>query len=262
MFERIGELWLERTRPARAGPAPGLLLVHGMWGGSWYWRNLLRRFAEAGWGAWAVNLRGHHGSAPGVEVGALRVRDYVADVAGCVAELGDVVLVGHSMGGLIAQKVAEAAPLRAAAFLMSAPPRGILALRWRVLSRLGRYAGALLAGRAFLPTRADADALLFNLLAPELRRDAYARLVPESGRAAREIVLGLVGVDARRLRCPTLVVGAARDAIAPPAVQRRIAAKYGSEYRELPAHAHMAMVEDGWEALADELARWLGKVVV
>jgi non-heme chloroperoxidase len=262
VFERIGNLWLERQRPAGPGPAPRVLLVHGMWGGSWYWRDLSRRVAAAGWDAWAVNLRGHHGSDPGVEVGRVRVRDYVADVAGCVAELGDVVLIGHSMGGLIAQKVAELAPLRAAVFLMSAPPRGITALRWPVLSRLVRYAGPLLASRPFVPTRADADALLFTLLAPDVRRDAYARLVPESGRAAREIALGLVGVDARRLRCPTLVVGAARDAISPPAVQRRIAAKYRSEYRELPAHAHMAMLEDGWEALADELASWLGKVVV
>jgi pimeloyl-ACP methyl ester carboxylesterase len=260
VYERIGQLWLERKPPIR-GPARGrVLLVHGMWGGSWYWGYLLRRFAEAGWDAWAVNLRGHHGSDPGVEVGGLSVRDYVADVTRCVAELGEVVLIGHSLGGLVVQKTAEQVPLRAAVFVTSAPPRGIPALHWPVLRRLGCYAGAMLGGRAFVPSRADADALLFNNLPPDVRRDAYARLVPESGRAAREVALGLVAVDPARVRCPTLVVGAGLDAITPCRVQRRIATKYGSEYRELPPHAHMLMLEDGWEAVADELLGWLARV--
>jgi pimeloyl-ACP methyl ester carboxylesterase len=260
VYERIGQLWLERKPPVRAPARGRVLLVHGMWGGSWYWGYLLRRFAEAGWDAWAVNLRGHHGSDPGAEVGGLSVRDYVADVTRCVAELGEVVLIGHSLGGLVAQKAAEQVPLRAAVFVTSAPPRGIPALHWPMLRRLGRYGGAMLANRAFVPSRADADVLLFNNLAPDVRRDAYARLVPESGRAAREVALGLVAVDPACVRCPTLVVGAGRDAITPCRVQRRIAAKYGSEYRELPRRAHMLMLEDGWEAVADELLDWLAQV--
>lgn len=260
MNERIGELWLER----RAPPAPRfrarLLLVHGMWGGSWYWTNYLRRFAEAGWEAWAVNLRGHHGSHPSVEVGGVGVRDYVADVLACVAHIGDVVVVGHSLGGLVAQQVAAETQLRAAVFLASAAPRGIVVLRWPVLARLVRYAGPIFRGRPFLPSPADADALLFNNLAADLRRAAYARLVPESARAARELALGLVAVDAARVRCPTLVVGGRLDAMIPAAVQRRIAAKYGAEYREWPGHAHMPMLEAGWEAGAGELLGWLAKV--
>lgn len=261
MFERIGELWLERKPPPPTGAAGRLLLVHGMWGGSWYWAHWTRRFAAAGWDTWAVNLRGHHGSAPGVQVDRLGIGAYVADVARCVAELGDVVVIGHSMGGLVVQKVAEAGGLRAAVFLTSAPPRGIVAVRWPVLSRLGRYAGALLSGRAFLPSPADAQALLFNNLPPDLARDAYARLVPDSGRAAREVALGLIPVDASRVRCPVLVIGAGLDRITPLGVQRRIAAKYGGDFREMPRHAHMPMLEAGWEAAADRLLGWLGERV-
>jgi non-heme chloroperoxidase len=258
VFERIGELWLERKLPPRVGPPRGrLLFVHGAWGGSWYWAHWLRRFAEAGWDAWAVNLRGHHGSQPGTAVDGLGVRDYVADVTRCVAAIGDAALIGHSLGGLIVQKVAEQQSPRAAVVLTSVPPRGILAVRGPVLRRLSRYTGALLSGRGFVPTEADARALLFNDLTPEVARDAYARLVPESGRAAREAALGLVAVDATRVRCPVLVVGAARDAIVPAAIGRRLAARYRAEYRELAGHAHMPMLEEGWEAVADDLLGWL-----
>ncbi len=257
MFERIGELWLERRAPR--APVGRLLLVHGMWGGSWCWGAWLPRLAAAGWDTWAVNLRAHHGSHPGLPVDGLGVEAYVEDVTRCVAELGEAAVIGHSLGGLVALKAAEQVRLRAAVLLTSAPPRGILAVRGPVLARLPRYLGPLLTGRGFLPTAADARAFLFNALPPDLARDAHARLVPESGRVAREVALGRVAVDPARLGCPLLVVAGRRDAITPAAVGRRIAARYGAEYRELPAHAHMPMLEPGGEAVALELAAWLGR---
>ncbi len=260
MTEQIGDLWLEH-RPPSAGPRRGpLLLVHGMWGGSWYWANYVGLFAAAGWDCWALNLRGHHGSRPVPDVGRVRVRDYVADVLAVVAAVGEPAVIGHSMGGLVAQKAAETTAFRAAVFLTSAPPRGILAVRGPVLWRLLPYTRALLGGRPFVPRPRDAEALFLNNLAPDVRREAYARLVPESGRAAREMALGRVAVDAARVRCPTLVVGALRDRITPVAIQRRIAAKYRSDYRELDGHAHMPMIEAGWDAVGQELAAWLAKV--
>ena len=258
MFERIGELWLERKLPPRAGPPLGrLLLVHGAWGGSWYWAHWLRRFAEAGWDAWAVNLRGHHGSQPGTPVDGLSVGDYVGDVTRCVAAIGDAALIGHSLGGLIVQKVAEQQSPRAAILLTSAPPRGILAVRGAVIRRLSRYTGALLSGRGFVPTVADARALLFNDAGPGrgAGRLRSARAGVRPGR--REAALGMVSVDAARVRCPVLVVGAERDAIVPVAIGRRLAARYRAEYRELAGHAHMPMLEEGWEAVADDLLGWL-----
>ena len=115
----------------------------------------------------------------------------------------------------------------------------------------------VLSGRGFVPTAADARALLFNNMPPELARDAHARLVPESGRAAREVALGRIAVDPARLRCPVLVVAAERDAITPVAIGRKLASRYRAEYRELAGHAHMPMLEEGWEAVADDLLGWL-----
>jgi pimeloyl-ACP methyl ester carboxylesterase len=258
MDERIGDLWLEHWPPPSAGRGR-LLLVHGMWGGSWYWRPWLARFADGGWDTWAVNLRGHHGSGPATRVGQAGLADYVGDLHACARALGDVAVVGHSMGGLLALALAGTAAVRAAVLLTSAPPRGILALRGPVLARLPRYVAALLGSRPFLLRRADADALLFNNLAPELRADAYARLVPESGRAARELALGRVAVAPARVRCPVLVVGAGRDAITPPAIQRAIAARYRAEYQEWPGHAHMLMLEAGGAGVADAIVAWLAR---
>src|ERR1700674_4096534 len=133
-----------------------------MWGGGWYFRNYLYAAAQAGWDAWTLDLRGHGLSpAPG-GLGRVSLADYVADVRRCLDHLGETVLVGHSMGGLIAQKAAEGGGVAAAVFLTSAPPRGINAIEWPVLSRMARYVPAMLGDRAFTASRAHADFLFLN----------------------------------------------------------------------------------------------------
>jgi pimeloyl-ACP methyl ester carboxylesterase len=259
--ERIGDLLLEKVGPSGRSGRPPLLFVHGMHGGSWYWANYMRAAAEAGWEAWALNLRGHHGSRPVPSLGKVSVLDYVRDVLDCLQALEKVVLVGHSMGGLIAQKVAEAGGVRAAVFLTSAPPKGISVLRWPVVSRMVRNLCAIFSNSSLIPNRADADALVFNKLPPRLRQWAFDQFVPESGRAARELAFGLVRVDPRQTTCPMLVVGAEHDMITPVAVQRKIAARYHAEYLEMAGHAHMLMLEDSWERSIRQILAWAERAI-
>ena len=264
--EDHGELSIDGLRVEHAAPASPrkpapLLLVHGAWGGSWYLRNYLYAAALAGWDTWAVNLRGHGGSRPVADLGRVSVLDYVEDVRDCAQALGQPVVIGHSMGGLIAQKVAESGAARAAVFLTSAAPRGVVVLRWPVVSRMGRYLPALIRDRPFAATFEHAAALELNRLSPERQAWAYAQLQAESGRAMRELALGAIAVDPASVRCPTLVVGAGDDRITPPAVQRRIAERYGSEYVEVSGHAHMLMLEDGWERPFARVLDWLDRVV-
>lgn len=261
LTERIDDLVLEHAAPAGRTRPRSVLFVHGMWGGSWYLRNYLYAAAQAGWDAWALNLRGHGESpAPG-GLGRASVLDYVADVRRCLDRLGEAVLVGHSMGGLIAQKAAEGGGVAAAVFLTSGPPRGIIALRWPVISCMARYVPAMLADRAFTVSRAHADFLLLNRLAPAQRDWAFPRFGAESGRAARELVLGRIAVEPGAIRCPTLVVGAEHDRITPASLQRRIARRYRAEYQEAAGHAHMLMLEDGWERPFKDVLAWMERAV-
>ena len=238
-----------------------MLFVHGMHGGSWYLRSWLYAAAHAGWDAWALNLRGHHGSRPVPDLGRVSVLDYVDDVHDCLRTLGEAVVVGHSMGGLVAQKAVEGSRARAAVFATSAAPKGIRAVTWPVFWRMPRYLPAILRSRPFTIGPEDAAALLGNRMTPAQQAWAYPQLAAESGRAAREMALGAIAVDPTALRCPTLVVGAADDRITPISVERKIAARYGSEYLEAAGHAHMLMLEEGWEKPFADILSWLARVV-
>ena len=91
---------IDKGSCSEAHPVP-LLFVHGSWHGAWCWdEHFLDFFADKGYRAVALSLRGH-GASPGKE--RLRwtgIQEYVDDVAETAAQLQtQSVLVGHSMGG-------------------------------------------------------------------------------------------------------------------------------------------------------------------
>lgn len=252
--------------PAHANRPP-MLLVHGMFGGAWQFENYQRFFAARGWSTYAVELRSHHGSRPVPDLGNVSVSDYVADALevarALTAEHGrPPVTIGHSMGGLITQKLAEAGAIVAAVLLCSAPPRGVIPFGPTLLRRMVPHLGNILRGRPLVASREDADALMFNRTPVEERDAQFEQIVPESGRAAREMALGLVGVDARRVRVPLLSVGSADDQFVHPRVARALARRYNGTLLEFARHGHHILLEPGWERAAEAIDHWLAQTVL
>ena len=241
--------------PAVGRPRPAsLLFVHGMWGGAWVWERWLPFFAARGWDGYALNLRGRAGARPVADIG----RVPLTDAASVARRLGAVVVVGHSMGGLVAQALAATLAPVAAVAVTPAAPRGIWPLRSaELVAATLRYAPALLRSRPLLPSRRVMTRLAFDRLPPAEREGVYARLVPESARQARDIALRGFAVDAAAVRCPMLVIAAAGDRITPPVVVRRVAQRYGATLYEYPGFGHMLPLEPRWQEVAVDVAAWL-----
>lgn len=236
---------------------PPILLIHGMFGGAWMWEHYQSMFARHGYTSHAVNLRGHHGSRPVPDIGTVSVNDYVDDALEVARALGNPIVIGHSMGGLIAQKVAEAGACRALVLIASAPPRWIPAVSRVLGMRLLKYLPKLVGHKPLLPKRRDADVLMFNRT-PAADRDAqWARLVAESGKAGFELSLGVIGVSASRVTAPTLVVTGLDDLFVVPRIARSLARKYGATLKEYGSFAHHIITEPGWERPCGEVIEWL-----
>jgi len=267
---RLGDLTAVAAHPdapAVPPPRPPILFVHGYMVGAWYFEPYQRFFAERGWPSWAINLRGRAAERWAGALGRVTIADYTADAlraARALAERAGVerpVVIGHSMGGLVAQKVAEAGMAEAAVLLCSAPPRGVRSLSPRLLAAQLRHLWPTLRRRAITAGRDEFGYFSLNRMPAEEHDAYYARAVPDSSTAGRELLFNSVAVDERRVRCPVLVVAATEDRFFKPQVERRLAAKYGAEFLEFSGHAHLLLCEPGWEGPAARIERWLADAV-
>src|SRR3974377_352165 len=87
------------------------VLIHGTWHGGWAWNEVIGYLSRKGHRAYAPTLAGH---GPGARRVGTTHRDCVASVVGYIQEhkLTNVILVGHSFGGTVVQRVAEEIPDR------------------------------------------------------------------------------------------------------------------------------------------------------
>jgi len=167
------------------------------------------------------------------------------------------VIIGHSMGGLVAQMLAERGEARATVLMSSAPPHGISVFTFELVRRQWRYLPAILRSRAVVAREEDFIPLVLNRIPRDDQRDLFSRFVPDSGRAGRELLLGTIRIDENKVRCPMLCVGGDDDHFIPLRTVRRIAAKYRSPLHVAPGHGHLLMQEPGWESVADAIAAWI-----
>jgi len=108
-----------------------LLLVHGFTGAKEDFGEVLDRFADAGWHAVAPDLRGHGSSSQPASEDAYDLELFADDLWALVDALGweEFVLLGHSMGGMIAQVAATRHPSRLRGLVLMdtshGPPDGV-----------------------------------------------------------------------------------------------------------------------------------------
>ncbi len=103
------------THKRGSSDLPNLILVHGAGGNHLGWPPELRRLP--GYAVYAVDLPGHGRSAP---PGRSSITTYTDDVAALIDGLGleNAVIIGHSMGGAIAQMMALRHPDKTAGIIL------------------------------------------------------------------------------------------------------------------------------------------------
>ncbi|MCP9625280.1 alpha/beta hydrolase [Nocardia otitidiscaviarum] len=240
------------------GERPPILFLHGVFGRPALLRPWLDYFQRAGFDCVAPALPGRDPVGHAV-LRRTGIRDCVDVALAAYDDLGeDAIVIGHSMGGLIGQRVAAARDCRALVLLASIPA-GVLWPQLRPLPHLFPVLPAVLAGRSFLPSERTMRAVPLSTLTRAEQEQIVPQLVPDSGRIFRAMTLGLpsVRVDAAAVTCPVLCVSAGADRNVAPWISARIAARYRAEHQRHPGLPHWIIAESAVPRVAPSVLRWL-----
>lgn len=251
-----------------------ILFIHGMWGTPKVWENFAPAFEAAGYVCECLRLPFHDtliSETPNPNIGTASLRDYVDFVVARVSKTDTPpILVGHSMGGLIAQMVAAEVELAGVIALTPAPPAGVFALR---PSTMRIFKNILLTPKFWKkPTCLGYKAARYGLLHTLSEADArahYKDMVWESGRATFEIAFWTLDkskaarLNRDKIRCPVLLVSGGQDRIVPTGVVKASARRYKGRCDTIcfEDHSHWLIGEAGYGQVADACIDWLSKRV-
>lgn len=248
---------------ARALKQP-ILMVHGGFSGAWTFDLFRLPFEAAGHAVTAIDLPGH---APGDSRGAVAgqsLTDYVKAVGEAIkAQPAPPVLLGHSMGGLVAQLAAARTSLPGLILLAPSPPWGVAATSPEELLCAFGAAGLGMTSPVIEPQVGPLSRWMLNDLAPADRKAVESRLQSESGRALMETLAWGLDPFASSLvprggvRTQVLAFAGERDALHPPATVRAIVERLGGELRVVPSAGHWLPQVPGWDRLAAECIDWI-----
>jgi len=250
------------------------MMIHGMMGGGWYWENYKAYFEGKGYRCITPTLRLHDmdpKGTPDPTLGTTSLLDYAKDLIQDIEKLGEKpVIMGHSMGGLLAQMVGSRVSAEALVLLTPASPAGINILKPSVMRTF--LSTQLKWGFWRKPMRLtfwESTYSMLQLFTPEEQREIYDKFVYESGQVAFEMGFWFLDrrkasqVDESKITCPVLVVAGALDKITPHSVVQKVAKKYRhvSTFRLFNNHSHWVVSELGWEEVVDYVSNWLDQVL-
>jgi pimeloyl-ACP methyl ester carboxylesterase len=108
--------------PESAAVGVPVVLVHGAANSARVWTYWQRELAARGHPSYAIDLRGH-GESDTIDLSHTSMQDYADDVVSLMRELAEPpVLIGWSMGGLVAMLAAQQTPVRAIVGLAPSTP--------------------------------------------------------------------------------------------------------------------------------------------
>ncbi len=253
---------IRRGRARGRGRGP-LLFVHGAYVGAWCWdEHFLPYFAARGFECHAVSLRGHGASEGRAMLPLASLDDYVADVAAVASGLDRLpIIIGHSMGGTIAQRYVATQPALGLVLIASVPPRGLwgtaIELWWRNPSLVADLALVQAGQERWV----DLDRLRLALFAPDMPKAkalAYlARMQCESERALLDLSAMHLYARPTALEMPLQVIGGACDGLFGPDAVKMTATWYDTDAAILPGLGHTLMLDPAWRNAADRVFEWI-----
>ncbi len=245
-----------------------VVFVHGLFNTPLIWEDWLSRFAVHGCHAVAPPWPGCErtpaelrAAEPDPALARVTFADLVAQFSDMIESLGPkAVVIGHGIGGLVAQVLVNRGVVAAGVALHSASPRAAFPD--------SRRAWRLFGGRAAVSSQLvlsfdDFAAFIGNALPADLQAATFDRYIaPGAPQVAQGARRAGASIDFAKAHPPLLMTTGVLDRAVSPRLAFDDFARYRqrgaiTDFRAFDGRGHFAVVEPGWEEIADVVVHWL-----
>lgn len=260
-----------------------VVFIHNLWLHPASWQPWLDLFRDAGYEPVAPGWPGvpatvDQARADPSSLAGYGIAEATGHYAGLIAGLSaPAIVIGHSFGGLLAQRLLGEDLVAAAIAIDPTHNQGVLPLRRSTLRSALPVFLSLTKGRGTSRGTVSLTAAQFryavgNAIPPAESDALYEKwAIPAPGKALREAARSnfsprspaKVDTDAV-VRGPLLLITGGKDHATPEALTKATFRQYAispalTELAEFPDRGHSLTIDSGWRAVADECLSWLGK---
>jgi len=213
-----------------------IILIHGTWDSAASWKYIKKDLEDLDLNLVTPSLRYHDLPYDEAEekVGDISIMEYVDDIVAIVKNCEEPpLLLGHSLGCLIAQMVAERIAVKGMILLGPAPTADIFAFYPTMVRAFIPHFMQWGFWRKPMPPYKDVQYhLAMQKQSPALKEEVYSKAVPESGLVYTQMSLPFLdprrttAVDFDKITCPVLIITGSNDKLTVPQIAKDTAKNY------------------------------------
>lgn len=249
-----------------------IVLIHGLFVNNTSWQQWKSYFESKGYRVYTPANPGHEGDPAQLRnhihpaLTKTGFKDVVMNLVKLIDTLPEKpIVIGHSLAGLVVQKLVELDKAVAGISIDGAPPKNVLA-PFDTIKIVFPVVNFLKGNSPFLGSREWYHKAFFNNYSREESDKLFDQIaVPESRRIARDTLLNsFARIDFSKPHQPLLFIGGDRDNIFSSRFTKRIAGSYKhktsiTDFKEFKGRSHYLVGENGWQEIADYILTWLQK---
>jgi pimeloyl-ACP methyl ester carboxylesterase len=247
-----------------------VVFIHGLFLNSSSWQQWESFFQEKGYTTYAPAYPRHEGEPSALRehapdsLGMLTFSEVVNHYARFIKTLPEKpILIGHSMGALVAQKLVEMELAEAAVVMSSAPPKGVLTLKFSFAKSNFGLLNPFKGNTVYYPTKKWFHYAFCNTLSRAESDSLFDQFaVPESRNIARETLKKAGKIDFKKPHAPLLFISGEKDHILPASLNKSNFNRYKHEssvraYKVFEGKDHFLAGSNGWQEVAGYVYEWL-----
>ena len=246
-----------------------IVFIHGMYMNGESWNPWIAQAESRGFSATAPSWPFHEGKPDYLRshidprLGKLRFGEIVDFYKKYIDTLAErPLLIGHSIGGLVVQKLVNDDYAEAAVAISPAPPQGVFTLAPEFFKANFPHINPFKGNNPVIMTKERFHYTFCNTQTQESSDADFEKyVVPESRNVPRSTLTAQGKIKFKRDHVPLLLIAGENDNLIPLSLIRSNFKKYGKSlgtigFQKFPHRSHFICNQAGWEEIADASFTW------